>query len=377
MSIWKRRDIEIAGFHGCPFFNSALQVASALQGIGAIGEVTVIRAGHVHSPKWHSPKDIEPWTAFKAATFQSGSPRIVFDGDPKTVVDSSQFVKRYALALKGAKLGLPDSVTADPAFIETLAAEGASPIWKSVRGTPAYREFTSLDPPGKPKYGVMHGGFYFRDYGCTSGNFPPHDDFTYKNWKCGCGQVKLALEGEPYFNLDCHCSACTPVSRYLDAKGGGQGISAIVEGTGVAKAFYMLDKVTFVKGKELVRGVKLGQTGGNVRAYASCCGTLLIGDSPVPFAFRPFNRMAITEADGSPYRPGQCWGCKGGGNSWYDAIPEPKHPGDPAWLVAKVEALQKPGHGLGGLGSFEGDPTPGFFPDPASVDEYISKAAWS
>ena len=182
---------------------------------------------------------------------------------------------------------------------------------------------------------------------------------------------------EPYFNLDCHCSACTPVSRYLDAKSaslGGKGISSIIKETGVAKAFYMLDKVTWVQGKEKVAGVKLGPEGGNVRAYASCCGTLLIGDSPVPFAFRPFNRLAIRNADGTPYEPAEpVWGCKGGGNPWYDAIPEPKHEGDPQWLIDKVVALEQPDHGLGGLGAHEGDTTPGLFPDPAKCDEFVPK----
>ena len=150
----------------------------------------------------------------------------------------------------------------------------------------------------------------------------------YKEWKCGCGEVVLKLQGDPYFNLDCHCSACTPLAKYLDNKGGG-GISALVNGTGVAKAFYFLDRLSFVKGKDRIAGVKLGKDGRNVRAYASCCNTLVIGDSPVPFAFRPLNRAAIRNADGSPYVPAELvWGCKGGGNVWYDAIPEPKHEGE-------------------------------------------------
>ena len=82
-----------------------------------------------------------------------------------------------------------------------------------------------------------------------------------KTWKCGCGEVTLTLEGEPYFNLDCHCSACTPVSKYLDAKSGGKGISSIINTTGVAKAFYMLDKVKFETGKDKIAGVKLGESG--------------------------------------------------------------------------------------------------------------------
>ena len=81
----------------------------------------------------------------------------------------------------------------------------------------------------------------------------------------------------------------------------------------------------------------------------------------------------IRNADGTPYVPAECWGCKGGGNPWYDAIPEPRHPGDPDWLVAKCEALEADGHGLGGVGEWEGDPLPGMFPDPAAVHEVVPK----
>ena len=48
-------------------------------------------------------------------------------------------------------------------------------------------------------------------------------------------------------------------------------------------------------------------------SHCSGCHTLIIGDSPVPFAFRPFNRHAIQNADGSRYCPASAvWGIKGG-----------------------------------------------------------------
>ena len=195
---------------------------------------------------------------------------------------------------------------------------------------------------------------------------------TAREWRCGCGEVRIRLEGEPLFELDCHCSACTPVARSLDAKSGGRGISAIVNKTGVAKSFYLLDRVKFLRGKEKIGGVKLGVEGQNVRAHTTCCHTMVIGDSPVPFDFRPFNRNAIFNLDGSKYVPADpVWGCKGGGNPWWDDVPEPKHPGDPDWLVAKIEALERETHGA--AHTYIGDPSPGFYPDPSKIPDFVDK----
>ena len=114
------------------------------------------------------------------------------------------------------------------------------------------------------------------------------------------------MAAEPYFVLDCHCSACTPVAKYLDAKAAKAGqpnISAVIHDTGVAKAFFLLDQVEWKKGKDKIAGVKLGEAGQNVRGYTTCCNTLVIGDSPVPFPFRPFNRLALKHKDGKPFVP--------------------------------------------------------------------------
>ena len=52
---------------------------------------------------------------------------------------------------------------------------------------------------------------------------------------------------------------CVPVSKYLDNKGGGKGISALSNTTGVATAFYTLDKVTILAGKDIITGIKSGR----------------------------------------------------------------------------------------------------------------------
>ena len=69
-----------------------------------------------------------------------------------------------------------------------------------------------------------------------------------------------------------------------------------------------------------------------------------IGDLPVPFPFRPFNRLALKNADGNPYVRSEIpMACKGGDNPWYGRVPEPKYPGDPDWLIEKIKALDVEG----------------------------------
>ena len=201
----------------------------------------------------------------------------------------------------------------------------------------------------------------------ASSLFTPREET--KVWTCGCGEVELHMQGEPLFSFDCHCSACTPIAKYLAAKSE-KSISAVVNETGVAKAFYTLDKVTIVKGKDKMAGVKLGAAGKNVRSYCKPCGTMIVGDSPVPFGFRPFNRCALKNADGTPYVPAEpVWGIKWGGCAWADAVPEPKHEADPEWLVAKIDNLGP----ITIPADLDGDATPGFFPDPDACTEVCPK----
>ena len=53
--------VRVEGFHGCPFFNTALQAAKALLESKTIAKVTVVRAGQLHVPKWTAPSDLAAW----------------------------------------------------------------------------------------------------------------------------------------------------------------------------------------------------------------------------------------------------------------------------------------------------------------------------
>ena len=84
-------------------------------------------------------------------------------------------------------------------------------------------------------------------------------------FRCKCGAVEIELAGEPFLVNNCHCTMCIKVAHYLDAKGGG--ISSIAHTTGVAKAMFFLENVSYMKGKALLRPLKIGPEGKNVRSY--------------------------------------------------------------------------------------------------------------
>ena len=187
-------------------------------------------------------------------------------------------------------------------------------------------------------------------------------------FRCKCGAVEIELAGEPFLVNNCHCTMCIKVAHYLDAKGGG--ISSIAHTTGVAKAMFFLENVSYMKGKALLRPLKIGPEGKNVRSYTSCCNTLCNADGGAgnpPFGFRPFNRNAIVNADGTPFAPPDVLNTQGETNPKWPDVPEPKCAGFPLadeklGLVSSAEW---------GAGALLGDTTPGLYTDPATVDEFV------
>jgi hypothetical protein len=190
-------------------------------------------------------------------------------------------------------------------------------------------------------------------------------------WKCACGKVKIQLTGEPFLINNCHCTACYPVAVFVDAAGDGGGTSAVTLATGVAKAMFFLENVKYISGKELLKPIKLGEGGRNVRSYTSCCHTLCNTDGGAgnpPFGFRPFNRLAIYNTDGSPFLPlAPVMNTQGESNPKWGDVPDPKTPGFPE----ADEKLAMVPNGEWGAGNLLNDITPGLYTDPAKVELFI------
>lgn len=181
------QELRIEGFHGCPFFNTALNAAKVLLDAKAVVKVTVVRAGTAHVPKWSAPYDKVAWNKLKQETFDSGSPRVIEDGNTAGWLDSSAFVVKYASTIQKFAadnedemlLGLPEGMAAHPELWKRVNKTGAGAIWQLTAGSIYYAAFTLYDPPGAfltDGFKSEHG-LHYEDKGCEAGTFLPHDTF--------------------------------------------------------------------------------------------------------------------------------------------------------------------------------------------------------
>ena len=215
---------------------------------------------------------------------------------------------------------------------ETTATPEATPAMRSVEGTAAL-----------PAVGLEPVSSVAELQSVPQPTMLPSD----KLWKCSCSTVKIVLSGEPLWDCDCHCTCCLPVAQYLDAKGRNAGVvgtSAIcASGMGVAKSFFLLDKVSIVNGRQYLKSLKRSATGTNVRVYAACCNTLCVtdgGDSIDP-PYRSFSRTCISCADGSPYAPAGVPATGGADNPNFEEVSDPKFAGYPAQIETQVEEFSQ------------------------------------
>ena len=93
---------------------------------------------------------------------------------------------------------------------------------------------------------------------------------------CRCGTVELAVEGEPFLAVACHCDDCQAGGRQLEALPGAPKVLGPGEGTD-----YLLvrrDRARVRKGAERLEDHKLKPDSGTRRVVASCCGTPMYAD---------------------------------------------------------------------------------------------------
>ena len=222
-----------------------------------------------------------------------------------------------------APAATPAAAASAPAAAAPVAA---APADAPVAGAPAAAPAAPADAPAKADRPAVESGSML--------------------WSCRCG-VSIALKGEPLYSINCHCTHCLPVVQYIDHKSDSvpderKGISAVSDtGLGVAKAFYLLEDVSFLGGREKLVPVKRSSVSTNVRMYTSCCNTLCVCDSgkSMPHPWRSFNRNAITAADGSAYKPVGVCNAFGEDNPDFDSVPQPKANGLPESITAKLETV--------------------------------------
>lgn len=88
---------------------------------------------------------------------------------------------------------------------------------------------------------------------------------------CRCGQVEVALEGEPIVTAACHCDDCQAGAARIEALPGAWTILDAAGGT--YSALYRKDRYRVMRGAELLRADKLRAGTPTNRMVATCCNS--------------------------------------------------------------------------------------------------------
>jgi hypothetical protein len=92
--------------------------------------------------------------------------------------------------------------------------------------------------------------------------------------QCSCGAVALTVRGAPIASLVCYCDTCQEGSRRIEALPNAPAVREPDGGTGYVS--YRKDRVTFEKGRELLKDLTLEQNRKTKRVVASCCNSAVL-----------------------------------------------------------------------------------------------------
>ena len=124
-------------------------------------------------------------------------------------------------------------------------------------------------------------------------------------FQCKCGAVQAELKHKP-IDCTCFCHSCVASAKFIEAKPGFDGYSALTEEEGFAYSLVKGKDITFttdILSEEAHKNldyVKVGPEGKAARTYCKTCKTVLGGFEPT-FAF--LNRNSIFNQDDTPYIP--------------------------------------------------------------------------
>jgi hypothetical protein len=93
---------------------------------------------------------------------------------------------------------------------------------------------------------------------------------------CRCGKVELQIVGSPIFRGICYCASCQEAGRrYQAAPGAAAGLA---EDGGTDYVLYRKDRVSCVRGGDLLEERRLKPDSPTKRMYARCCNTAMFLD---------------------------------------------------------------------------------------------------
>jgi hypothetical protein len=92
--------------------------------------------------------------------------------------------------------------------------------------------------------------------------------------QCLCGSVVLEATGAPIISVTCYCDDCQAGARLIEALPN----SEIVEEAdgGTSYALYRKDKIQYLLGMHLLKGLKLKEKSPTNRVIATCCNSLML-----------------------------------------------------------------------------------------------------
>jgi hypothetical protein len=93
--------------------------------------------------------------------------------------------------------------------------------------------------------------------------------------QCVCGSVEINTVGNPVLSAACHCPDCYEGSRRLEALSKSPPILDSFGGT--AHLLFRKDRISYAKGKELLKSIKVDEDSPS-RTYSSCCNSYLLLD---------------------------------------------------------------------------------------------------
>lgn len=93
---------------------------------------------------------------------------------------------------------------------------------------------------------------------------------------CNCGKVELEARGTPIAATVCHCSGCRQAGHIIESLPDAPRILDDEEGT--AFVLYRKDRVTCVRGSEMLAEHRLSETTPTRRIVATCCNSFIFLD---------------------------------------------------------------------------------------------------
>jgi len=93
---------------------------------------------------------------------------------------------------------------------------------------------------------------------------------------CACGEVRIAVSGEPIVTAACYCDDCQAGAAQVEALRGARVIKDSDGGTW--SALYRKDRYRVVRGAERLSRVKLRDGSPTNRVVATCCNSAMLVD---------------------------------------------------------------------------------------------------